>query len=191
MKTVRFSQVVAKRGRPKNHLVLTAPKKDPVLQTAAQAKRVLTLMQSPSGTKADWGEVGFHPGIGRQYLIFPKSLAAYEGKAFIGIKYDLLSDAEAPSRRAAARPEPAKKVPSKAKPPKAEKSPVPAPTEKAPPKPARPSTERAPAEPVQPPEKKEALNIDALKRQVKKAMQALEKGRQVVAFNLLQKIVED
>lgn len=179
MKTVRFSQVVAKRGHPKNHLVLTAPKKDPVLQTATQAKRVLTLMQSPSGTKADWGEVGFHPGVGRQYLIFPKSLAAYEGKAFIGIKYELLSDAEAPSPRATARREPAKKAPAKTKPPKAEKSSAPAPIEKAPPK------------RMQPAEKKETQSIDALKRQVKKAMQALEKGRQVVAFNLLQKLVED
>jgi len=184
MKTVRFSQVVAKRGRPKNHLVLTAPKKDPVLQTAAQAKRVLTLMQSPSGTKADWGEVGFHPGVGRQYLIFPKSLAAYEGKAFVGIKYDLLGDAEAPSPRTAARREPAKKAPAKTKPPRAERSSAPAPAKKAPAK-------SAPAEPVHPPEKKVALSIEALKRQVKKAMQALEKGRQVVAFNLLQKIVDE
>jgi hypothetical protein len=211
MKKVRFAQVVAKCGHPEAHLLLTDPKNDRTLQAASKAKRVLTVMQSSAGTKTDWGEVGFHPGAGRQYLIFPKSLATYAGKAFIGIKYDLLSETDAPRRRARSV---AKNPPTRAKPRKAAKpSPPPDPktdepsetetprrhhsahtlAKKSPArtKPRKAATKTAPVEPAPPKEKEENPELTTLKLQVRRAMQALEKGKQVAAFNLLQKIVAD
>ncbi len=177
MKTVRFSQVVAKCGHPESHLLLTDPKQDHALQSALKAKRVMTLMQASVGTKSDWGEPGFHPGTHRQYLIFPKSLAAYASKAVIGIKYELLNETEAPRPRPKAPPPP-KKAPIRAKPPKAIKPP--------------PPVEKEPTPPEPPPRKvkDQAPEITSLKRQVKRAMQALEKGKQVAAFSLLQKILD-
>lgn len=176
MKFVRFSQVVAKCGRPETLLLLMDPKKDRALQAAVKAQRVMTLMQSPVRTKTDWGEPGFHPGSQRQYLLFPKSLAAYAGKAIIGIKYELLSEALA-QRHHAPPPatKPARKAASHPKLLKAAK-----------PSPATPKENKKD-------EKKtaEAPEVTSLKRQVKKAMQAMEKGRQMAAFNLLQKIVDD
>lgn len=184
MKSVRFSQVVAKCGRPETLLLLMDPKKDRALQAAVKAQRVMTLMQSPVRTKTDWGEAGFHPGSQRQYLLFPKSLAAYAGKAIIGIKYELLSEALAPRHHAAPpAAKPARKASSHPKPLKAAKP--------APP-PEKEETEPPPHKEKQKEEKKtaDAPEVARMKRQVKKAMQALEKGRQVAAFNLLQ-IVDD
>lgn len=188
MKSVRFSQVVAKCGRPETLLLLMDPKKDRALQAAVKAQRVMTVMQSPVRTKTDWGEAGFHPGSQRQYLLFPKSLAAFAGKAVIGIKYELLSDAQVPRHHAApAAVKSARKAAAHPKPLKAAK-----------PSPAPEKEETEPAEPPPPKEKKkeakktaEASEAASLKRQVKRAMQALEKGRQVVAFNLLRKVVDD
>ncbi len=187
MKSIRFSQVVAKCGHPETLLLLTDPKKDRALQVAVKVKRVMTVMQSSVGTKSDWGEAGFHPGPHRQYLIFPKSLASYAGKAVIGIKYELLSEAEASPRRPAhPRREPAKKAPARAK------------TARKAGKPAPPADTKVVPVEDPPPKKKEKENAEVeapevarLKRQVKRAMQALEKGKQVAAFNLLRKIVDD
>ncbi len=141
MKSVRFSQVVAKCGRPETLLLLMDPKKDRALQAAVKAQRVMTLMQASVRTKTDWGEAGFHPGNQRQYLLFPKSLAKFAGKAVIGIKYELLSEAEAP-RHHAGKPaaKPARKAASHPKPLKAAKPP-PAP-EKEEPAPAEPQRKR-------------------------------------------------
>ncbi|WP_395750004.1 hypothetical protein [Prosthecobacter sp.] len=195
MKTARFSQVVAKCGRPEIHLLLTDPKKDPALQSAVKANRIMTVMQAVVGTKKDWGEAGFHVGAGRQYLVFPKSVKSFEGKAVVGIKYELLSGAEIQNTRKPKAAKAAKRARHK-KPPQHEKKPS-----KEALKLAEAFHESAPPEPEEkePKEKKEdaiaskpaSAEIAALKRQVKKAMQALEKGRQVAAFNLLQKIVEE
>lgn len=182
MKTVRFSQVVAKSGRPESHFLLTQPKKDRALQSAVKASRVMTIMQSTVGTKADWGEVGFHQGSGRQYLLFPRSLSAYAGKAVIGIKYDLLSEAESPARSSAPDHKPAKKASERTARPRKRKTTTPFSQSTPPPPPSEPAPSK---------EKKEPAEIAALKQQVKRAMQALEKGRQVAAFNLLQKIVDE
>ncbi len=200
MKKVRFSQLVAKSGHPTSHLLLTDPKKDRTLQTAVKASRVLTVMQATTGTKTDWAEVGFHPGTGRQYLLFPKSLAAHAGKAVIGIKYDLLSENETAAPRSHRDPPapkpPTKKSPARAKPRKAAKPPpakeqekkeAPVPR-KAPPAP--PKLRKA-SKPAPPPKKQDIPEVATLKRQIKRAMRALEKGQQVAAFNLLQKIVAD
>jgi len=90
MKTARFSKVVEECGKPETHLALMKPAKDRALQKAVKEQRVMTAWQDSVGTKADRGKVGFEPGSGRQFLIFPKSLRAFTEHTVFGIKYDLL-----------------------------------------------------------------------------------------------------
>ncbi|WP_395747414.1 hypothetical protein [Prosthecobacter sp.] len=218
MKTVRFSQLVAKCGRPETHLILTDPKKDGELQAAVKEQRVLTLMEATVGTKSDWGETGFHPGIHRQYLLFPKSLKAYSGRAVVGIKYEMLGDEEgAPRKRAHThKPVAARKTTAHAKPQRGHKRPAAAekqaialfepaeeeevtePKEEEPkkvePKKEKPRKEKPKKEKVkeeEKPKERDTAEVAGLKRQVKRAMQDLEKGRQVAAFNILRKILEE
>ena len=110
VKTVRFTQVVERCGAPEAHLVLTDPTKDRALQSAIKAQRIMTVFQESVGTKADRGEIGFHPGPGRQFLVFPKSLKSFEGRSVVGIKYDLISSPELPKRERAKALRPAKKA---------------------------------------------------------------------------------
>src|SRR5688572_18920909 len=105
VKTVRFSQVVKRGGEPETYLVLKKPAQDKTLQAAIKAHRVMTVFQETVGTKTDHGKVGFEEGRSRQYLVFPKSIRAFEGRKVVGIKYDLLSSEEVPKSK---RPRPAR-----------------------------------------------------------------------------------
>ena len=185
MQSVRFSKIVQTCGKPTIHLVLTAPAKDKELQAAVKAERVMTLFQPSAGHKTDSGQIGFDPGAGRQYLVFPKSLKKFKGRAVVGIKYDALS-APALSKAERAAPPRAhrKKKAVKKKPTKRPQHPKAK---------SRPAKELAkilqfprPAE--EPDDGSE--DIDELKHLVRKAMKSLEQGRQVAAFNLLKRIVE-
>ena len=108
VKTVRFTQVVDRCGAPEAHLVLMDPTKDRALQSAVKAHRVMTVFQESVGTKADRGEIGFHPGPGRQFFVFLKSLKSFEGRSVVGIKYDLISSPELPKRERAKALRPSK-----------------------------------------------------------------------------------
>src|SRR4051812_2578630 len=96
MKTARFAKIVERCGAPETHLVLMDPAKDRALQAAVKAQRVMTVFQESVGTKTDRAEVGFDPGPGRQFLVFPKSLKPFAGTSVVGIKYDLISSPEVP-----------------------------------------------------------------------------------------------
>jgi hypothetical protein len=91
-KTVRFTEVVKRSGRPQVHTLWLPPDKDPELQRAQKAQRVMTIEPGSSGTKADVGTVGFQRDakLG-QFLIFPKSLKPFDGARVVGIKFDLIA----------------------------------------------------------------------------------------------------
>jgi hypothetical protein len=215
--TVRFSKVLEACGKPDIHLLLIDPAKDKTLQAAIKSDRVMTLYQQSVGT--DHGVVGFEQGRSRQFLVFPKPLKPFLGQRIVGIKYELLEDAPAPKKEAtkkesvkpsdkpAGEPAAAKKRPESAK--QADRQ---VPTLLSKPGSAKPA-EKAPAEekkldqepekPVsgdnvvkfQPPEPEkqspaESDEVKAIKRQVRAAMEALEQGKQVVAFNVLKGILE-
>ena len=110
MKTARFSKVVEKCGEPETYLLLMEPAKDRTFQAAVKAERVMTVFQDAVGTKTDRGEVGFKPGRGRQFLVFPKSLQSFAGQTVVGIKYDLISSPEVPKSQRAKVPRPPKKT---------------------------------------------------------------------------------
>ncbi len=194
-------------------MLLTDPAKDKDLQAAVKAQKVMTVFQASPGGKADHGEVGLETGPGRQFLVFPKSVKAYAGRPVIGIKYDLLESAEperaappVPSPKKPARSIPAKREPAKPKPaapkrvePKKEKPAPPVVLHR--PEPAAATarqTERAERKAArsrklvsfEPAGKDESDEVVRLKKQVRRAMAALEEGKEVAAFNLLKRIVD-
>lgn len=113
MKTVRFTQVVARCGAPELHPLWTAPEDDAQFQRAVKAGRVMTLEQVNVGSRRDRGVIGYAPGEHAQFLIFPKSLKPFAGREVVGVKYELLREpavkepyhAPAAKARKPARPE--------------------------------------------------------------------------------------
>ena len=179
MKTARFSEIVQHCGRPEAHLVLIEPRQDKALQAAIKAHRVLTVLQTNVGTKADSAVVGFEAGNSRQYLIFPKSLRRFAGRKIVGIKYELLSTKELPPRERATPPKPPKtarpKRPSKKKAPQPK---APAHSKKVIPFPSTAEKKEDPKE----------ISLQEIRHLARQAMNALKSGKQVVAFELLKKI---
>lgn len=210
---MRFAEVVKNCGRPESYVLLTDPAKDKELQVALKAQKVMTVFQASRDGKADHGEVGLEAGLGRQFLVFPQSLRAFTGRPVIGIKYDLLQSAE-PAKSAlppakAQTPANARKPrespgaarervePEKPKPAapvvlkRAEPAvPEPAPTVKEMPPTGSAATVSKKLVVFAPTEKEEDEEVARLKKQVRRAMAALEEGKEVAAFNLLKRIVE-
>jgi hypothetical protein len=184
VKTARFAKVVEKCGNPENHLVLIEPAKDRALQQAVKTHRVMTVMQEVAGSKADRGEVGFEPGPGRQFLVFPIFLRAFAGRAIVGIKYDLLSSPDVPKSQQAAPERP--RQPPKAKPEKPEK-----PKRRRASRASETSKKVVGFEPNAPNEDDGEDEIAELKKQARHAMAVLEAGKPVAAFNLLKRLVDD
>jgi hypothetical protein len=183
---VRFSKLVEAAGKPTVHLLWMDPAKDPVLQKAIKANRVLTVHQRPGDAKADYGTVGFEKNVSGQILIFPKSLKQFSDKRVVGVKYDLLEWPEVPKDQEAPKVRPPKR-PANAKPQDAK---LPAVTPK-----RIAAEETATARVLKFPnpkdEDEEESNVDVedIKNQVRQAMKALEEGKQVAAFNLLKRII--
>ena len=141
----------------------------------------MTVHQELVGNKSDHGTVDFEPGRARQFLIFPKSISKFKGSRIVGIKYDLLQAGRPPKERAKSLKEPKKAGPKSTFPEKKSK-----------PR-ARPPHEKVvyftkPELQEEPDEESEALKD--IKKEVRHAMELLEQGRQVAAFNLLKRIVE-
>ncbi|HEY4814428.1 MAG TPA: hypothetical protein VIH58_07100 [Chthoniobacterales bacterium] len=209
MSTVRFSKVLEACGKPDIHLLLIDPAKDKTLQAAIKSDRVMTLYQQSGGT--DHGVVGFEQGRSRQFLVFPKPLKAFLDQRIVGIKYELLEDAVVPKKETAKQEtvKPPDEPRSDQTKPADQKIPalVPKagpgkPQATAPAKEAKLDQESHKADSEDKvvkfqhpePEKPRAVEgdeIKELKRQVRAAMDALEQGKQVVAFNLLKRIVEN
>ena len=137
----------------------------------------MTITQPSVGSRTDRGEIGFDAGPNRQFLIFPKSLRAFSGKTVVGIKYDLLDSppvpksqrvsVSRPSRRA--KPKPIARIRRQ--------------------KPELIDERRIVAFKLAREEEDEGYT--EIKRQVRRAMAALEEGKAVAAFNLLKRIVGD
>lgn len=187
VKTVRFTEVVKRCGAPEPHLVLVAPPQDKILQTAVKANRVMTLFQATTGNKVDYGSVGFEKGASRQFLIFPKSLRPFADRKIVGIKYDLFAAAKVPKDQQA---RPAKSPEArKPKPPKRN-----APLKPVKEKSRKPKTQSSPAK-IIPFEThddhkgEDSPDLRQARKLARQAMDALEDGKQVAAFNLLKRIL--
>ena len=178
MKTARFAAIVEAAGKPDTHLLLVSPEKDKTLQAAIKTHRVMTVHQELAGNKADHGTVGFVPGGARQFLIFPKSITKFKGIRVVGIKYDLLKGRPSKERVKSI------KGPEKA----AHKRQLREKLERPEPPHEKVIHFTKPQRREEPDEENEAMQD--IKKQVRHAMEVLEQGRQVAAFNLLKRIVD-
>lgn len=183
MKTVRFSKVVEKCGKPEVYLLMTETDAD--FQKALHANKVMSLSDDSHGAGTEYGTVGYVKKRKGQLLVFPKSLKSFEDMKVVGIKYDLFAEDEASEP-------PAKKKAAAKTPPKKAKAHSPA---KQVPRPAK-KTEKAPAAkvihfPKPEPEEDEDESVSHLKGYARQALRALEKNNSVAAYNLLKRIVGD
>lgn len=89
MKKIRFGDLVRQSGRPSPFALWTPPDKNPELQRAIKANRVLTVRHQSIGTKRDVGQIGFREQRESVYLVFPRRLPAAKGPV-VGINYELL-----------------------------------------------------------------------------------------------------
>jgi hypothetical protein len=90
VKTARFSQVIEDCGTPQVYTVWQKPSADRHLQAQIKNNRVMTILESESGT--DFGIVGFKESREARYLIFPKSLKRFAEKRIIGIDWALVRE---------------------------------------------------------------------------------------------------
>jgi hypothetical protein len=90
VKTVRFSQVVEKCGKPQVYTLWQKPSADRHLQSQVEKNRVMTILKSESGT--DFGMVGFKQRKGATYLVFTKSLKQFADKRIVGIDWSLVRE---------------------------------------------------------------------------------------------------
>ena len=88
-KTVRFAEIADQSGQPEVYTLWQKPKTDQRLQSLIKNNRVLTVLQSESGS--DFGLVGFRETKGARYLVFPKSLKRFVDRRVVGIKWDVVS----------------------------------------------------------------------------------------------------
>jgi hypothetical protein len=209
MDTVRFSKIVEVSGKPDTHLLLVDPAKDKTLQAAIKSNRVMTVYQGSGSTKTDYGTIGFEEGSSRQFLLFPKTLKSFADKRVIGIKYDLLDSITV--LKEDREPKPAAKQPKK---PTTDAAPnrehetatqtVRKPEERKKKEPAKVDAQSAEGAEKAPTNKlvdfpKREVNekasnhgdeLQQLKRHVHEALDLLEQGKQVAAFNLLKRSIE-
>lgn len=191
MKTVRFSQVVTKCGRPAVHDQWQALERDSVLKKVVKENRLMTVHIHTVGSKKDYGEVGLVKNGQHMLLVFPKGLGAFEGRRVVGIDYDLLKEAAV---RAVKKAKPAKEREPSVKSKAADSEKVlrlfrseeedqrETPTKKAKPRAAKTPTSR--------PQPVPSAEAAMLRRQIKKAMKELQSGKAVMACHTLEKSLE-
>jgi len=85
-KTIRFSEIVEKAGKPEVYTLWQKPKSDRHFQSMLKNNRVMTILPSESGS--DFGLVGLREEKGARYLVFPKPLKRFVDRRVVGIKWD-------------------------------------------------------------------------------------------------------
>jgi hypothetical protein len=186
MSTIRFSKIVEVAGKPIVHVLWVNPEKDPILKKAIEAERVMTVRQGLPNGKADYGTVGFEKGVSGQILIFPESLKRFADKQVTGVKYDLFEWPTIPKSQQVRKVVPPKRS-AKGKPNQTQAHAA-----------AEPAVVAEPAATVikfPDPEGDDAsetnAEVEELKKQVRLAIRALEEGKQVAAFKLLSRIIDN
>lgn len=89
-KTVRFSDLVRRYGRPESVTLWTDPKENVEFSRAIEENRVVTLKQVNVGTKNDFGLIGFHKERNVSFVVFPKPIKHPAGTKVVGINYGLI-----------------------------------------------------------------------------------------------------
>ena len=184
MKTVRFSKVVEKCGKPEVYLLMTET--DPDFQKALEADRVMSLSGDSHGAGTEYGTVGYDKKRTGQLLVFPKTLKAFEDLKVVGVKYDLFAQDETNG------PAPKKKTKAKDRAKKAKAHAATKPAVRPPKK-----AEKAPpgkvinfSEPEAADENEaEDESVSELNASLRQAIRSLEKNNSVVAYKILKRTV--
>jgi predicted lipid-binding transport protein (Tim44 family) len=176
MATARFKSVVEQCGVPEVYTLWVEPRKDLTFQRALTQQRVMSVHQETVGTRKDYGEIGFTGDLQAQLLIFPKSLKAFAGKRVVGIQYNLLGSGPAAERQEDHRPQKGD-APSRKPLRKIVRFPEQEPIAS---KAVRQSAGKTAAEP--------RFDRGGFLRQVRKAMQQLQDGKAVAAYQTLEKL---
>lgn len=90
-KTVRFTELIKKAGQPHVATLWVNPESDADFSKAIRENRVLTIFGQNTGTKKEFGKVGFLKKKEASYFIFPKALPELGKTWVVGIKYDKLA----------------------------------------------------------------------------------------------------
>jgi len=169
MKTVRFTNVVGKAGKPEIYLLLD--RDDPEFKRALKADRVMSLVGA-EGSKTAHGEIGYDEKQRAQLLVFPKSLKAFEGMRVVGIDYESFTDHSVEK--------PIRKSETKKSAPKQKKAAKTGPA---------PESGKVIHFPKPEPEEKEPLDAEEMQAYARRALKALEKNNSVAAYNLLKRML--
>jgi hypothetical protein len=113
-KAVRFAALVAACGSPEIASLWRRPEEDKPFMQAVKQNRVLSLRQPTVGSKKDFGVVGFLREKNISYLIFPRTLKAFENRRIVGIHYNLIETpgpVGAPIKSATIKKRPSRKRP--------------------------------------------------------------------------------
>jgi hypothetical protein len=89
-KTARFAQVIEECGQPQVYTLWQKPSTDRHLQAELKKNRVMTILNTESGT--DFGIAGFKESKGATCLVFPKSLKQFVDKRVVGIDWTLVRE---------------------------------------------------------------------------------------------------
>ena len=190
MKSVRFSKVVEKSGRPEVYLLMSET--DPDFHKAVEADKIMSLSGEAHGSGTEYGTVGYDKKRHGQLLLFPKSLKSFADAKIIGVKYDLLAENRSSEEDNSSTSKTKTGKRAKEKSPKhsvqvkqaAEKATK---TKKVDPKPKAKKVIPFPAKK----DEHDSDDDDHLKLYVRQAMRALEKGNSVAAYNILKRIIPD
>jgi hypothetical protein len=87
-KQERFTDIVEQCGKPEVYTLWLKPKADRHFQSLLRNNRVMTILQTDSGT--DFGLVGFREGTAARYLVFPKSLKRHIDRRVVGVNWNLV-----------------------------------------------------------------------------------------------------
>lgn len=205
MKTVRFTQIVSQCGKPESYTQWLPLDQDIALKKAIKQHRLMTVHLQTTGTKKDYGEVGYVDEGQRVLLLFSKSLASFQGRRVVGIDYAQLKS----DPRLTQTPSPKTRAVSKSKKasPKAsaeDKSALQLFASDPEPKSAEPKLKTAPAKPntkpkpnnkrkLKPspaPAKKAATDLSQIHSLVAKAMKQIQSGKAVAAYQTLEQILK-
>jgi hypothetical protein len=91
IRQLRFDDLVKASGEPEQVTLWAKPDARSDFMKAVDDNRVATIVQHNTGTKKDYGVIGFATLPNATFLLFPKPLPYAAGTKIIGIKYERLS----------------------------------------------------------------------------------------------------
>lgn len=94
VKAARLESLIEAAGQPEQVTLWAKPKAGSEFIKAAEQNRVATVVQNNTGTKKDFGVIGFETLPNATFLLFPRPLPYAAGTRIVGIKYERIAQPE-------------------------------------------------------------------------------------------------